>query len=149
MEPEPHYEDFRSLRRKIFEWEGAHHNRQFPSRQQEGRGAAQQRHVAHLCAPQQQHSWVGLSGAGGLHPHAAISSRSLTLPPDILTPAHNNTCLLPAWVCVPGCRRLVGSAAAGVSVSLFEACAGAGGQRTHHWRCTDLAVAPAQQRHPW
>lgn len=22
MEPEPHYEDFRSLRRKIFEWEG-------------------------------------------------------------------------------------------------------------------------------
>jgi hypothetical protein len=23
MEPEPHYEDFRSLRRKIFEWQGA------------------------------------------------------------------------------------------------------------------------------
>jgi hypothetical protein len=23
MEPEPHYEDFRSLRRKIFDWEGA------------------------------------------------------------------------------------------------------------------------------
>jgi hypothetical protein len=22
MEPEPHYEDFRSLRRKIFDWEG-------------------------------------------------------------------------------------------------------------------------------
>lgn len=22
MEPEPHYEDFRNLRRKIFEWEG-------------------------------------------------------------------------------------------------------------------------------
>ena len=22
MEPEPHYEDFRSLRRKIFEWQG-------------------------------------------------------------------------------------------------------------------------------
>jgi hypothetical protein len=22
MEPEPHYEDFRSLRRKVFEWEG-------------------------------------------------------------------------------------------------------------------------------